>query len=293
VAPAQEVLVATRLTTLVLAASLLVGRAAHAYVCSRVPPDGPSLAWASRTVPYTLHADGDPHIVDGSDLQAARLSFATWQDVACSDLSFVEESPTTARLTGYNWREPEDNQNLIIWRSGDAADPADAWRHERGSIAVTTTTFKSRSGELLDADVEFNAEVYTFTACTPPAFGCSVQYDVQNTLTHEIGHVLGLDHPPLSQSGVTETTMYHSAPRGELKKRDLDDDDVDGLCFIYPEDGPTGRCYPATDPGGPEPVITQVGSDSDTGCLCRGGGGASGGTALAVILLLAVRRRLH
>ncbi|MFH1810976.1 MAG: matrixin family metalloprotease [Pseudomonadota bacterium] len=277
----------------VLALGLLLGQGARAYLCSRVPPAGPSLYWNTREVSFALNAEGDPRITDGSELEASRLSFATWAAVACTDLRFVEQALTSARLVGYNWRDPAQNENLVVWRSGRQSDPSDAWRHEPGSIAVTTTTFKSRSGELLDADVEFNAEVYTFTACTPPEIGCTVQYDVQNTLTHEIGHVIGLDHPPLTQPGVTDTTMYQSAPRGELKKRDLDPDDEEGLCFIYPAGGPAGQCDPASPDRGPEPIIKQVGSDPDTGCVCRGAGATGLAPALLLILLLAVRRRLN
>ena len=28
--------------------------------------------------------------------------------------------------------------------------------------------------------------------------------------------------------------MYGAAPRGDIKKRDLADDDIEGLCTIYP-----------------------------------------------------------
>ena len=48
-------------------------------------------------------------------------------------------------------------------------------------------------------------------------------------MTHEVGHYLGLDH-----SQIQEATMYRSARLGETKKRSLEQDDIDGVCSIYP-----------------------------------------------------------
>ncbi|BDG07001.1 matrixin family metalloprotease [Anaeromyxobacter paludicola] len=53
--------------------------------------------------------------------------------------------------------------------------------------------------------------------------------DVQNTVTHELGHVLGLDHPPLAGA-----TMSATATPGETSKRVLAASDVAGICTAYP-----------------------------------------------------------
>jgi len=277
------------LAALTLAVALSgVGAPAAAYQCSRVPPAGPSLYWATRALGYTINRTAFPSLLAQDVYDAVQASFATWQAVTCTDVHFSLLSLTDETVTGYNWRSPEDNANLIIWRNGNADTAADLWRHERGSIAVTTTTFNSRSGELLDADIEFNGQYYQFTACTPPAAGCTVAYDVQNTLTHEIGHFIGLDHTPLSQPGASETTMYPSAPRGEISKRDLAADDIAGFCFIYPVGQPFQQCFPAAPPSGSDPIFSQVGNDPDTGCLCAGTG-SGGDSAALVVLLLALR----
>jgi hypothetical protein len=57
--------------------------------------------------------------------------------------------------------------------------------------------------------------------------------------THEIGHVLGLDHSP-----DWEATMYASYSRTS-NISELTEDDVAGLCAIYPPDRKVGRCDPA------------------------------------------------
>ena len=89
--------------------------------------------------------------------------------------------------------------------------------------------------EIVDTDLELNSFRYQFTISDT-----EILNDVQNTVTHELGHVLGLDHPCGSDPACSgaeylkETTMYQNAPVGEVKKRDLTKDDIDGVCAIYP-----------------------------------------------------------
>ena len=257
------------LGSLLALSMFFIATSAHAYLCSRVPPQGPSLFWLQRDIPIMANNKGSERIVDGRDIRAEAASLQTWSQVSCSDIQLRDVGLTESRVAGYNWHDPEDNQNLIVWRSGHG-DALDDWDHEIGSIGVTTTTYNSRTGEILDADIELNDVSYNFSACTPPEAGCIVSYDVQNTITHELGHVLGLDHPPTSQAGASEATMYYSAPRGETKKRDLEADDEEGLCFIYPAGAATGHCYNLQAAEYAEPDFQQIGQNSDTGCLCAG-----------------------
>jgi MYXO-CTERM domain-containing protein len=54
---------------------------------------------------------------------------------------------------------------------------------------------------------------------------------VQNTVTHELGHALGLahvmDHP--------EAVMFPMAFDGDVDKRTLSSDDLAGLTALYPQ----------------------------------------------------------
>ena len=79
---------------------------------------------------------------------------------------------------------------------------------------------------LIDADIIFNpVEQFYTTATTPPT-----AFDVQAVATHEIGHMLGLDH-----SGIAHSMMY---PFGDttaaIQERTLAVDDVAGTAFLYP-----------------------------------------------------------
>ena len=59
--------------------------------------------------------------------------------------------------------------------------------------------------------------------------------DIQNTMTHEMGHAMGLDHvaEPLS-------TMEATAPMGETQKRIIDVGTAAGFCDAYPR-GPAAH----------------------------------------------------
>jgi hypothetical protein len=171
-------------------------------------------------------------------------------------------------------------------------------------VALTTVLHDPASGRILSADIELvgwdgkpgaladlpqHGWYFTCFAGAQPATICGtygqgscVFQDLQNTLTHEAGHFLGLAHPcradvpptdPQSCSRPTpgnvpfgQRTMSPTTQPGETQKRTLSSDDVAGVCAIYPE--PSG------------------------GCGCGGGGGL--GSASLVLLVLALRpRRRH
>lgn len=54
------------------------------------------------------------------------------------------------------------------------------------------------------------------------------KYDIQSTLTHELGHGVGLGH-----SSVSTATMLETGFPGTTWKRILDPDDIDGINAIY------------------------------------------------------------
>ena len=144
------------------------------------------------------------------------------------------------------------------WNCWDANDPqhADDW-----VIALTSVFYDTRTGAIFDSDMELNAW-QGGTAPQPPGFYftcvdagaiCSsagqqscVDIDVQNVVTHEAGHVIGLAHN--CQIGQAcpdpgpEATMYPTAPPGETSKRTLEQDDVQGVCAIYPRGQPVVTC---------------------------------------------------
>lgn len=242
---------------LILSLSLLAlwPQAAWAFKCSRVALDsGPSLVWPTRSIPWVadpnaLMATGDRAIGE-ADLLA---SFQAWTDIDCSDIELPYQGEVPGVRAELNESGP--NVNAVVWVSNN-------WPYDASAIAVTTTAYDRNSGVVVDADIELNGQYFVFGRSeTNNCQQADGFMDLRNTMTHEVGHVLGLDHPP-NTPRYAEATMYASAPPCETKKRSLAADDRDGICTIYPAGAATAQCFP---PNGPSFLQT----DSDDGYGCR------------------------
>lgn len=249
-----------------------------AFLCTRAGADGPSLAWDPRTIEIRRSGEGAEESAAEID-RTALASMAPWNVLDCSDAALVLGEPTAARLAGFDWAAGSGragNENILVFRNDDPSDPIDAWLHQLGALAITTVTFESNEGKLLDADIEVNDTSFAFTSCDPDVEGCAVDFDLQNTLTHELGHVLGLDH-----SGDGDATMFASAPRSDTSKRTLSADDEAALCTVYPSGFPPGECFGVERAAPPDVRFTPT--------VC--GAGAGAGTALSLIALRFARPR--
>jgi MYXO-CTERM domain-containing protein len=277
---------------------------ARAYVRS-VNQNNLCLWWGSHGHSYQIDGQGTPDISGQGAFDSIRKSLQTWSTVSCSDLAFPEEPVSTdpaARVVGYF--QNAANHNLILFRiracrdvvpagdscltQGGCANAHDCWDATHGGdgvIATTTTTSSRETGQIVDSDIELNdapaanGSKFVFTAVdglpcdqtNPAQTGC-VRMDVQNTVTHEAGHTLGLDH-----SLDPNATMYASAPFGETSKRDLGNDDIQGVCAIYPRGQQSVTCAPQQNPGG--------------GCGCSASQTGPGAALGVLLLLLQMRRR--
>ena len=91
------------------------------------------------------------------------------------------------------------------------------------TVAVPPIWFYS-SGRISDADILFNGAGFEFTTSAEAG-----SFDVQDVATHELGHLLGLDH-----SGWAGASMYPYVDQSVILHRSLSLDEVGGLRHAYP-----------------------------------------------------------
>jgi MYXO-CTERM domain-containing protein len=258
--------------------------------------------WYPRGHGFQIDSQGTPDVSNDAAFAAVRKSFAAWSGAACTNLTFQDEGVSSgSRAVGYF--PGQGNHNLILFRTrncaevvpatdpclaaGGCANTYDCWDHGDAAIATTTTTSVSSTGQIQDTDTELNnapqsdGRRFTFTAndgppCSAPNQAGCVLFDIQNTMTHEAGHSLGLAH-----SSDPGATMFATAPSGETSKRVLGADDLQGICAIYPLNAKTVTC--AGDPD-------FLAAHSSGGCGCSHTQ-AGPGAALALAAFLARRRR--
>jgi MYXO-CTERM domain-containing protein len=243
--------------------------AAGEGLCQYWPdPASPSV----RSVSYEVSDPRDTPACrsGGNPVEAIRSSFDAWSAASmadgsapCTDMQLSFQGITTDTATG------ADGKNRIAIRrgpcsgphsvvppgapciaAGTCADDLGCWDHDR-LLALTTVTYRVSTGAILDADVEVNAgnggdedEGFFVTCIDPPAPVCSeerragcIGMDLRNTMTHEVGHFLGLAH-----SNLRASTMFARAAQGETRMRVLSADAVEGMCDIYPLGGAVKTC---------------------------------------------------
>ncbi len=248
-----------------LLALALLATSASGFVRSRDPTTRACLWWRDRLVPIHLNQACSVDVPFQNCENAVWTTLDAWNQAYCSDFSFVSAGTTDRTDVGFDEDHWDDNINLILWQEG-------AWEPDRSAIALTTTTYDRLTGEIVDTDVEFNGVDYTFTT----AESAETLTDIANTLAHEAGHMLGLDH-----SADTDASMYGIAAPGETKKRDLSQDDIDGVCHVYP----IGQDLP--------PCEGFVPPKKDGGCECTAAHAGGSGLALLAIGLFLVMLRVR
>lgn len=226
-------------------------------------------------VHYTVRQDCSADVPFDACRSAIDAATARWTDVDCSYMTFVPTEPASCCRVGFLQSGP--NVNCIMWREDDW--PADA-NYPPDAVGLTTLTYDTSDGRILDSDVEMNGLRFDFTTGDT-----DVRYDVWNTMAHEAGHMIGFD-----ESDVRDSTMWPRTYAGETYKRDLSSDDVEAVCAIYPLAADPGAC------NGPYGGLDLVCTSGDDGCGCRaaGRGGAgppAAGGAMLLLALLGIARR--
>lgn len=267
--PGQVALGAAVLLVLPLFAATPAG----AYVRTTTE-GGRAMAWERPLVDLLIYTGNLPPFLNEAVFVGAVVASAdTWSTpaVPCTSLQFRISSVAAAdgpvafdRINHITFRTDE-------WRKkpcDPTSEPCNL--HDSRAIALTTVWAQRGDGKIVDADMELNGVGFRWTDVVVDGNNRvgperAILHDVQNVVTHELGHLVGLDHNcydprtsprvPIDHAGVPaphcdsaslavrEATMFVSATNLDVNKRDLTADDQQAVCDIYP----AGRVYPVVD----------------------------------------------
>jgi hypothetical protein len=254
---------------------------------------GADIFWKSGCAYLSVATEGSGQISGDREFEVIDEVLSNWQQEtrSCSNFTLINEGPDD-REVGL------DGINLIkfredFWcRPANGDDPQECY--DQAAAGLTTLFFiddagSDRNGEIIDADMEFNGVNFAFASDGTTTGQQDCEADLSNTLAHEVGHFLGLDHTcraggpalldhlgnPVPECGgpaigpnITEATMYNFQACAETKKATLEADDISGMCSIYPAETHSQSCKRANiEPAG---CCSVAGSDEVSNESSRG-----------------------
>ena len=266
------------------------------------------LFWKNSCIFIAYNSAGTSHLAGDDEFAIMDSVFQVWEDATAGRtfLTFELEGKTDLDTDG------SDRVNVISFRedlwgpAGCDAPMSEIRCYNPNAAAITTVSFlntkagKDRAGEIIDADIEFNAKDFAVSANgVTEADPNECKSDLANTLTHEVGHLMGLDHTcvgsgftpgedpegnpkpwPVDDRGndvpfcndpdlpaeIIDSTMNAFQSCGETIKASPAQDDIDAVAGVYPLADDPGVCAIPD-----EPVTRRL------ACVCQLGASDDGG----------------
>lgn len=239
---------------------------ANAFTRAAGPKSRQPAIWETTPIDLRISVPTLPAYLSVADATAALAAAADiWRlEAPCGHLQFVIGSTSTTEVGA-------DGINIVAfrrraWCRNGVERPGNCYDARRAANTTLNFAGDSRHERIIDADIEFNAVDFHWNAnAESEAQGDT---DLQRSLAHELGHVLGFGHPCaargehqssfLDTSGAplslcTEATLSHEnsllAPQTRSgQSAHLNADDVRGVCESYgtQRQGPTIRSSSCT-----------------------------------------------
>jgi MYXO-CTERM domain-containing protein len=294
-----------RLSLLMAVALAVASAPASAYVRKRTD-GGIGEYWKGSCIPLAVYMNDFAQMSRDEVAKSVAAAAHAWSPTAvtCPDgLShpFLEIVPVLAPANTPAPRVDNDGHNTLLFYTPEHPYP-EISSFSSLTIALTSV-FARADGHIVDADVQINA-VDNIFANRDPGYVAAGDYDpldLQNAVTHELGHLIGLGHscwnpfsdfdqpidnmdagvPPCDPPPdvVKDTVMFANiGGNGEISKRTLSPDDIRAVCDMYPATADPHAC-------------TLDSPDDGCGCATSGHPPAARVTLLSLVAVAAMWRR--
>lgn len=228
---------------------------------------GHSLFWESGCVFFVADQDGTKALPGDTEQQLIDQAVETWNvaSATCSYLT-LKKGATAKKEVGKDYTNVIKIRDSSWCRPKVKDDPARCY--SEAAAGITTAVYvddatSARDGAIVDADIEINGVNFAISNGGVTLSTESCKAELLNTLTHELGHLVGLEHPCLAAGDpqrvddlgravpscgvttdpkITEATMYNYQDCGETKKESLATDDIGFLCKVYPKAEDPSTC---------------------------------------------------
>ncbi len=291
---------AARTTAAVIALSTTFAASGQAWgFVRKLSSAGIPERWGESCLPVAVYPNGYAEMTRDEIAKSIGAAARAWgpDAIACGDGShpYLEIVVEMAADRAAAPHVAYDGRNTIAFET-------ESWSGDDTTQVAVTYDFRQPGGRIVDTDIRINALYHSFANLDPGSAlgGHSFDFfDLQNAITHELGHLIGLAHTcmldpgearPLDDQGnpvpacadasdeVLATTMYPSTEPGWIAQRVLSSDEVRAVCAIYPASADPKLC-----------VLDLP----DDGCGCAATGPRPGGLLAGVVglaLALAVSR---
>lgn len=172
---------------------------------------GTPTRWSSSEVKMRMAPELRDLLEDGAANRAFAIASEAWRGYPGVPSIVLVDEPAGEF-------DPDDHVNAL-----HVVSP---WPYDPDHIAYTLPR-RTLEGEIISADVVINGDV-SWGLLSEETESSEPKHDLAAILTHEFGHVLGLD-----ESDVEGATMWPNTSLGDTHQRVLSEDDEDGVIFIY------------------------------------------------------------